>query len=319
MPSSFDTDRIARRRKRMGIDYQIQTHGWLDVHNGNTRGTTRAMSRCLARMRRQFLAHYFASPPRWRVLTRQFFKDRALPDFCIVGPMKSGTSDLAITIMSHPNVLYPLVKEFSSTDPLSWKPFYPTTGAVRRHAQRYGVALCPFVGPCLHCFDIPITLSSLRPDTKVVINLRNPVDLVFSQWKWSVLHKEKQLVDRVPFLATFSAYVEKAIEVFPAPFGPALHNGIYATSVAHWLRSFGGQNVCVFDIADYFKDRNAYFALLQRFLGLPQVPLPERLPVANRNPLEEVAPDPDTVVKLRQFFEPYNHRLWDVIGAVYSW
>jgi Sulfotransferase domain len=319
--SVVDT-RIFRRRQRLILDYQLQTHAKLEAYSTAPRWTKRTVSHCFASFRRQFLPHYYWSPPGWRIWIRQLTKERALPDFCIIGPMKSGTSDLAVTIMSHPNVLCPLVKEFSSTDPLAWKPFYPTVRAVRRHARRHGVALCPFVGPCLHCLDIPITLSALQPQTKIIINLRNPVDLTFSMWKWTVLHTERRLVERVPYLTTFSAYVDKAIEVFPlapAPFGSALHHGIYATSVAHWLSYFGHQNVRIFDVAEYFTDRNSYFEHLEGFLGLPHVQLPRRLPVANPNPLEELGAVPETSAKLRRFFDSYNRSLWDVIGTVYSW
>lgn len=313
---------IADRRRRLSLDYELNTGALLQAHARPSGRPGRAILHCLAAVRRQFLPHYFSSPPPWRVKIRRIRKDRALPDFCIIGPAKSGTSDLAVTIMSHPNVLYPLVKEFRSNDPMAWRPFYPTLKAVSHHAQRYGVALCPFVGPCLHCLDIPITLSAVRPDTKIVINLRNPVDLVFSLFKWHLLHMEQRLIERIPFLATFPAYVEKAIEVFPelpSPLGAALHYGIYATSVAHWLRCFGDRNVRVFDVGEYFKDRDAYFENLERFLGLPHITLPPRLPVANPNPLVGFTPTPDSSAMLRRFFEPYNRRLWGVIGNVYSW
>lgn len=323
--SGFDASAdmaIARRRRRLSIDYKLSLHARLEAHHGHTPWATRAARRCFATVQRQFLSHYFWSPPRWRIWIRQFRKDRALPDFGIIGPVKSGTSDLAITIMSHPNVLHPLVKEFPSPDPLVWKQFYPTLRTVRRHARMHGTALCPFVEPCLHSLDVATTLSAICPHAKIVVNLRNPVDLVYSQWKWTVLQRERQLVERIPFLANFPAFVDKALELFPdnpSPFGFGLHNGIYVNSVAYWLRAFGEQNVHVFDISEYFKDRNTYFDRLQQFIGLPQISLPPQLPVANANPLDGLVSPPETSAKLKEFFEPYNRRLWDVIGAAYPW
>lgn len=313
---------IARRRQRLIVDYEFQTLNMLAAHIGFVPRPRKVAVRCFSAFQRQFLPHYLWSPPHWRVWIRQFAKERALPDIGVIGPIKSGTSDLAVTLMSHPNILSPLVKEFNSTDPLAWKVFYPTLKSVRRHAQRHGVALCPFVGPYLHALDVAITLSVIRPHAKLIINLRNPAELVFSQWKWFVLQAEKQFVDRIPFLATFTAFVDNAIEMFPeapSPFGPALHTGIYAGSVAHWLQAFGQENVHVFDIADYFRSRNAYFEHLQNFLGLPYFELPPRLPVTNSNPLEGLASPPETTAKLREFFEPYNRRLWQTIGTTYAW
>ncbi len=320
--STSSMDALARRRRRLGMDYRLETRDMLELHSGHSPWINGAMSHCFTSIRRQFLPHYFHSAPGWRVWIRRLNTDRALPDFCIIGPAKSGSSDLAITIMSHPNVLHPLVKELSSNDPLAWRPFYPTVKAVKRRARRYGLALCPFIAPYLHILDIPTVLSTHRPHTKVVINLRNPVDLVFSEWKWIVLHTTQQLLERVPFIATFPAFVDKALELFPeapAPFYPGLHYGIYATSVGHWLRAFGKQNVRIFDVADYFTDRNAYFDRLQEFLDLPHISLPTRLSVTNRNPLTGLKPDLQASAKLKGFFEPYNRRLWEVIDTQYSW
>jgi hypothetical protein len=165
-------------------------------------------------------------------------------------------------------------------------------------------------------------LSSIRPDAKIVIVLRNPVDLVFSEWKWLLLHREKRLVDNVPFLASFSAYTDKLLSIFreaPGAFATPLLLGIYATSVAHWLRYFGRSNVMIVDAADYFKDRNGFLCTLEEFLGLPHIALPGHLPVANRNPLGVNGPDPETSAKLRAFFAPYNRRLWSVIGTNFPW
>lgn len=317
-----EADIIANRRQRLIYDYRFQVQARLDARVTPTRLTSRMASRYFSALQRQFLPHYFTAVPGWRVRIRQLLKDRALPDFCIIGPAKAGTSDLAVTIMAHPDVIYPLVKEFPCTDPVSWRPFYPTERALQRRARRHGRALCALVSPYLHCHDIPITLSSLRPDIKIVINLRNPVDRLFSDWKWHLLHRPQHFIDRVPFLTTFPAYVEKAMDSFPeaaAPIGPALHYGIYANSVAQWLKYFGERNVRVFDIDDYFKDRNTYLERIETFLGLPVIKLPHKLPVANQNPLEGVATSPETSAKLRDFFNPYNRRLWAIIGATYPW
>jgi hypothetical protein len=154
-----------------------------------------------------------------------------------------------------------------------------------------------------------------------VITLRNPVDLTFSMWKWTVLHKERELVDAVPFLASFPAYVDKALDRItqvPGPLAAVLQSGIYAISVAQWLEAFGEQNVRVLDVGEYFKDRNAFLEHLEPFLGLPHATMSQCLPVANRNPLELV-PDPQASAKLKEYFEPYNRRLWSLIGTQFPW
>lgn len=317
-----DTIRLASRRRKLSIDYDYYTRDADGAPKDKSSSVYRAARLCGYKIRRQFLAHYFQSPPRWRTLLRQISKQRILPDFGVIGTVKSGTTDLAATLLSHPNVLCPLVKEFDSTDPADWKKFYPTTTAVQRHSKHYGACLSPFVSPYLHALDIASSLSYLKQGTKIIINLRNPSELVFSEWKWTILHTKPDVWVRTPYLHTFPAFVEKAIELFPGMHSPVwatLHNGIYWHSVAHWLTCFGEDNVRIFDISEYFTDRSSYLERVLQFLGLPNVVLPEDCPIANSNPLRLPAPTVETKAKLQDFFDSHNQRLWRILGRTYAW
>lgn len=311
-----------RKRRCLTIDYQYRLSAAAGRPGKHTHSLGVAIKRCIASTRRQFLPHYFSSPPKWRLLLRSFVGDRAAPDFFVIGPGKSGTSDLAVSLMSHPNVLTPLVKEVDGTDPLAWRPCFPTLKAVRRARSAHGVALCPLVGPYLHSLDLAMNISRLKPDAKVVIHLRNPVDLVFSYWKWVVLHTDRRQVETSPFLATYAAYIDAALEVFPglqAPLHSALHNGIYWYSVSQWLRYFPPGNVLVLNATEYFLSRSSYLRRIEQFVGLPPASIPQQLPVANQNPLDVPAPDRASIVKLKRFFEPYNSRLWEILGTAFPW
>lgn len=317
-----DSRELAARRRRLSIDYDFFTRDAKGIARIESNPLAHAARTCAHRFRRQFLPHYFQSPPRWRVALRKLLGSRILPDFGVIGTVKSGTSDLAATLLAHPNVLCPLVKEFDSADPLEWRLFYPTIASVSRRARHRGVILSPFVGPYLHCHEVASALCYIKPHTKIVINLRNPADLVFSEWKWMILHTRREFLARSPFLSSFSAFVEKALDAFPGtpgPIGGTLHDGIYWHSVAHWASCFGEENVRIFDISEYFSDRATYLQRVSEFVGLPHAVLPAGLPVANRNPVTVPLPAPETRVKLREFFEPYNSRLWDLLGFRYHW
>lgn len=315
-------ERLANRRSLLSRDYELHMQRLIAEGNIKRHSLPDMLRRCLQTVRRQGLPHYFLRAPRWRMLCRTLSPRRVLPDFCVIGPPKSATSDLAVTLMSHPNILCPLVKECGIHDPDLWKPYYPTVTAVQRHASRHGTALCPCIAPVLHYLDIPLLLSRLRPNTKVIINLRNPVELVFSEWKWIVLHTGPQQSSKVPTLTDYSSFVDKALEIFPAllpPVGGALHLGIYWPAVAHWIRCFGAANVLVMDLASYFADPDHYFDLLQEHVGLPRVRLPTGRPATNRNLLDAAMPAPGANARLREFFEPYNEQLWKVLGRTYTW
>jgi hypothetical protein len=273
----------------------------------------------------QTLPHYWAEAPRWRLWLRSFAGSRVLPDFCVVGPIKAGTSDLAISLLLHPNVLTPLAKEFWSIDPASWRKFYPTERRARVHAHQHGIALAPYFVPCMDRFDLIYSLSQLTPKRKVVIMLRNPVERFFSHWKWERLLAGKHVVATLPFLGTFSNFVDESLALFPelvphstSGFSP-LHSSIYWKSVSQWIRLCGAGNVLVLDVADYFRSRDECLRRIQDFVGLPYRPTTEFSTRVNENPLEVQAADEASLERLREFFGPHNQSLWQVIGKVFDW
>jgi hypothetical protein len=316
------TRQMDRSRRKLSRSYDLLAQERLDAHESGLHGLQGGRRQLAYLLQRQFLSHYFSAAPRWRMLIRRFGGRRTLPDFCVIGPAKSGSSDLAVSVMLHPNVMTPFIKELWDTDPQAWRIAYPTEREVQRHARRHGTALSPFLSPCLHCFDIAYNLSQLARGTKVVINLRNPVARAFSDWKWTLLQTDRRQAQQLPFLATFPAYVAKALETFPAfalPTANVLQEGIYVKAVQHWLQCFGSKNVMVLNVADYFADRNAYLRKVQEFVGLPYVATPEFKSRVNENPVMTEPADPQTLERLRLFYRPYNEQLWSVLGQQFAW
>lgn len=249
-----------------------------------------------------------------------------MPDFCLVGPIKSGTSDLAVSLMLHPNVLTPLAKEFSGSDPEGWRYFYPTEKEKRRHVERHGVALAPYFTVHLSRVEQAIcTLARIRPGMKIIIALRNPVERMYSQWKWEVFLTGKRMASAPQFLGSFSAYVGAALDAYPefeiytACGFPALQTSIYWKAVAYWIKCFGSENVFVLDVGEYFKNRDPTMRKIQEFLGLPYKHTCSYVSRVNENPIQFPPADPESILKLRDFFRPYNDKLWNVIAEKYEW
>lgn len=291
---------------------------------GTPASSRTAVRKLAGRIQGQFLPHYFTNPPKWRLAVRKLARRRTLPDFCVIGPGKAGTSDLAVSIMSHPNVLPPFSKEFWSSDPETWRKFYPTERQKKNHAKRHGAAMSPFCVPCLSKLDIPYRLSQIKPDMKVVIVLREPAERLYSHWKWEVLLAGKRYVESLPFLSTFSAYVDMSLSVYgclptnnPCS-ARGLEMSIYWRAVEHWMTCFGKANLLVLDVREYFDDRLPVLHRIQSFVGLPYFDNPF-LEKTNANPLQLPPADEESMEKLRTFFQPHNERLWQIIGKKFAW
>ena len=315
---------LADRRRKLLMGYDLVSC-YLMVRGRFDRSLRKYVEFALKLVRYQFLSHYFGAVPAWRMQLRKLGRQRTLPDFCVIGAIKSGTSDLAINLMLHPNVLVPFSKEFDDADPQDWRNYYPTAGAKQRHADRTGVALAPYLSPFLHRADVAHNLVRVRPDCKVVLVLRDPVKRFYSHWKWEVLFAGRQGAERHPFLKTFPAFVDEALKTFgnapmhsPCGFDP-IKTSLYPRAVAGWIAAFGRDKVLVMDAADYYKDRDGCLDRIYRFVGLPAFDNPLRADPVLENPLELPPADQASMARLSEFFRPHNEQLWEVIGERFDW
>lgn len=324
----MNADLIQNKRKKLSRSYQLITEynclrrGYLS--KDKLPSNIEYFSKWLEY---QFLDHYFGAVPLWRLLARQYSGKRTLPDFCIVGPIKSGTSDLAVNILLHPNVMLPLAKEYYTADIEKWRTLYPTEKQKEDYASciSNGLALSPFLAPYLHWMELVFNLSKIKPDIKVVLTLRNPVDRFYSHWKWEVFLAGKERAKDLPFLNSFPDYVDKALSVFPEyPMftvcrSEPLQTSIYWKAVSYWFECFGQNNVLVLDVQDYFSDSNSFLNQIYDFVGLPSFDVPEFGKRINENPVILPPLDEESIAKLRAFFEPYNQKLWCLLGKEFDW
>jgi len=316
------------RRRRLNRSYELYLKYRLRGHQ-LTVGLRDRLTLLAGLVEHQFLPHYFGYLPQWRLFLRGFAGKRILPDFAVVGPLKSGSSDLAVSLLLHPAILTPLAKEFHMTanprDPSTWAIYYPTERAKRRHAKKHGQALAPYLGPYLQAMDLVYRFAQVIPDAKIILTLRNPVQRFYSHWKWDRFVSGKREVEALPFLANFPEYVEQSLRMFPAlrmhtKCGiTAIEAGIYWRAVEYWTECFGRDSVMVLDMGEYFRDRNSMLATIYDFIGIPFFEIPAAKNITNENPLKLPPPDDDSLAKLREFYAPHNEKLWTVIGKEFDW
>ncbi|MFL5338844.1 MAG: sulfotransferase domain-containing protein [Gemmataceae bacterium] len=291
-------------------------------HEGLTTLGARARYKLL-RLKYQFLPHYFSRAPRWRVWLRSLTGPRTLPDFACVGALKCGTSDLATYLFQHPCILPPLCKEVTARDTKMWLPYYPTVREKERVAREHGMALCGHFNPLLHGVTLMDAYYAARPDAKVILMLRNPIDRAYSHYKWSILLGGKGLRQN-QYYKTFAACVTTSIELFPTvPFPSGsrfdvLQTGIYVKAVELWIRRFGRENVFVVRAEDFFEETALTVCKIHEFLGIPAL-APELHEVVNKNPLSVPPMDEETRQTLQAFYHPWNDMLYRVLDRDMGW
>lgn len=278
----------------------------------------------LSSLKYQFLPHYFNNVPRWRLWLRSLSGPRVLPDFACVGPVKGGSSDLSTYLLQHPCIMPPLAKEISQGDPKEWLAFYPTVKEKAQVEKEHGQALCGYFNPAMHSLRLIETYSRVKPRAKIIIMLRNPVERAYSHYKWDLLAVGKHWAKH-PHYTTFAHHIDLALEYFPAARFPSraspndlLQTGIYVKSVDLWIQRFGRENVHILRAEDFFKDVRGTICELHRFLGIPAIE-PQLHEIKNQNPIKAPPFDDETRAKLKEFYRPWNEKLYEVIGRDMNW
>ncbi len=312
----------ARDWERLMEAYELETRRRVARYEGLTTRADRLRYAMLT-LKYQFLPHYFSQVPSWRVRLRSLEGPRTLPDFACVGPIKSGTSDLATYMFQHPSILAPLSKEVTSWNPSDWLPYYPTVKEKERVAKEHGKALCGHYNPALSSVPFMDGYHRVRPDAKIILMLRNPTDRAYSHYKWDLLAGGKGLA-RSPYYKTFTACVDAALSFFPGvPFpSPSrfdiLPTGIYVHAVEMWMNRFGRENVHVLRAEDFFADVASTVCAIHTFLGLPPRP-PEVHEIVNQNPIKAPPFEEEAREKLQAFYRPYNEKLYALLGRDMKW
>ena len=317
---------LSRRLNILSSDYEAFLEGRL-TRCGLSGGRQKRLSLHWLRtkLQRQFLPHYFGEPPAWRVALRSSFADRTLPDFCVTGPIKAGTSDIATTLLLHPCVMTPLAKEISFTDFPRLSAYYPTIREKKAIETKYGTALSPYFMPALNLLEFAYKLSNIASQMKIVIVLRNPIWRMYSHWKWELLLTGTHVLKDMTFMHTFDAYADKSLALYPhTPMYTAcaregLRTSIYWQAVEVWQSLFGTANILVVESDEYFRNKTAFMYKIQDFVGLPRLSPPSIERRVNENPLTLCPPSDETLERLTHFFRPHNDSLWKAIGTQFAW
>ena len=249
-----------------------------------------------------------SEPSLWRRATAPL---RALPDYLVIGAMKSGTTWLHLLLAHHPQILPASRKEVHYFDnhlqrgPLWYRAHFHTRfklwrGSRRRRARMLTGEATPRYLAMPH---IPKEAARLVPEARVLILLRNPVDRVWSHY-W---HRVREGVEDLDF--------EPALEQDGRHDG-YLARSRYAEQVARWMDFFPRRNILILGSEETFAHPREGCARVLDFLGLQPHPKPDFAPVNTA----DYEPIPEHVRKrLAEYFEPHNRALYELVGRDFGW
>ena len=287
----------------------------------------------LARARYYFLAssliqRRFSAP--WRVL----------PDVFILGATKSGSTTLTHMLWQHPAHVSPFTKElmylqhlpnfrsnweFSRLSAYLWgryreghakycvsgyRKFFPTRWAMQRRRQRVGAAMTSDCDPFnLYCEIATRRIAALCRDARFIVCLRNPVLRAFSDFNMHHTFVGEQRTFAEAIDAELSGRESRFRQCF-------LHQSVYVPHLERWFAAFPRERFFVVRAEDLFSDSAAVARQMFSFLGLE--PVTVDCTAQNRGTYSGEI-DCANENRLRDYFRPFNMRLYELLDRDMGW
>jgi hypothetical protein len=205
---------------------------------------------------------------------------RVLPDFLIIGAQRSGTGSLYFSLLDHPRVTGPKIKEVHWFDSRNWnktnryRSYFPRAQEVTEQGLIVGEAT-PYY---LFHPAVPRRVVDQLPRVKCIAVLRDPVDRAYSHWK----HEKTRGVEPLDFREAIEAEAERLASVpsvgsvgVDGDAGlPVAHQrytyvsrGQYAKQLSRWLTVVPKERMLVLKSEDFFSEPDSVLRIAWQFLG----------------------------------------------------
>ena len=262
----------------------------------------------------------------WRICSRLSSPLRVLPDFIIVGTQKGGTSSLYAYLVSHPQILRSSHKEvhffdkkfskgidwYRSNFPLFFK---LREGVITGEASPY----------YMYHPQAAKRIASVVPNCKLIFLLRNPVNRAISHF-W---HEIRLGVEDLPIQVAFDKENERLEEEkeklllngnyysYAHQHFSYLDRGKYVNQIKTYLKYFPENQILILKSEDFFRDPQNVFNKVIDFLGVDSHLISNMKPRNVGTYRDKV--DENLKEELRQYFQPWNEKLYKLLNTDLKW
>lgn len=264
--------------------------------------------------------------------TRILGRLHVLPEFLIIGAQRAGTTSLFNYIVQHPAVAPPTKKEVHYFDlryqlGSGWyRSHFPLRASRWRLERRAGLRMLSGEASPYYLFhpQVPARVSKLLPRVKSIVLLRNPVERAYSHYKHelelgmehldfaeAIEAESARLGDDMGKLMKDERYYSRAHQHFTY-----LARGRYVEQLEHWAKWFDSDQLMIVCSEEFFADPERRYREVLAFLELPAWS-PGSYDVYNATPSPEM--DPSARVRLQEYFQPHNERLFRYLGRELPW
>ena len=251
---------------------------------------------------------------------------RVLPDFFVIGVVRSGTTSLFHYLNQHPNIVGASYDELGYFDDnyhlgVNWyKSLFPTIFTKKRIEKEQG--------KCLSFDDTPFYIYNPQvvrrihenfPNSKMILLLRNPVDRAYSNYNLSPNRKltfEETIENEINEIQNTNLELKDESYLVNDFYEKILPRGFYAKQLEVWYKIFPKEKILIKSSEDFANNTDEVLNQIFNFLEIKQVKIKDtkKHNVRKFPPMEQKTRD-----HLIEFFKPYNESLYKLINKKFDW
>ncbi|WP_237060354.1 sulfotransferase family protein [Microbulbifer sediminum] len=193
---------------------------------------------------------------------REKKKNPLLPDFFVIGAMKSASTSLYFYLEQHPQIFLPARKEpeyfsfrYASQDDYKW---YQALYEAAKPGQLLGDCSTGY-SRGLDERNIPERIAMQVPSAKIIYLLRNPVERAWSHY----IHRMNERISEGKPVLDFDRAVRELPDIIDA--------GLYCKCLRAYLEYFPREQVKVFILDELLADPERHSEELDQFLNVPHI------------------------------------------------
>lgn len=260
-------------------------------------------------------------------LRRLTAKKRALPHAVIIGAQRCGTTSLFDFMIQHPQIHAPTKKEIHYFDIFYGKgeSWYRAHFPLCKNLQQNDITAEASPYYLFHPYA-PERLHALLPDTKIIVLLRNPVERALSQYflevklereplslRDALAAEEKRLAPEREKMAADPLYYSRIHQWFSY-----CTRGKYIESLQKYDAYKKVNKLLVLQSEKFFRNPHSVMRSVFQFLNVDDTfvctDVHPRNVGTNRTKIAE-----EDYCYLKEFFAPYNEKLYAYIGQQFDW
>ena len=256
-------------------------------------------------------------------------RSRVLPDFFVIGVVRSGTTSLFHYLSQHPCVEGSSYDELGYFDDnfhlgLSWyRSLFPTKFTKNKILKDHGKFLTYDVTP-FYIYN-PLVVQRIKkyfPNSKIIACLRNPIDRAYSNYMIEFQDGDTKLSFEERIRPEIEMINDKKIKLDDEEFlvntyyENILTRGFYADQLRYWYQTFPKNQLLMISSEELSKNTHDTLHEIFNFLDLPYTKIND---ISKKNKREYPSMKKETREFLIDLYKPHNEKLYDLINRKFDW